>query len=450
MLNKKVLVVTPFFAPETHAAVFRAHKLVKHLKKVGWEPIVLTVDVNYVYNEDINLLKELEGVPIYRARYIEPSIRGLKMALGGEDRTYKTLKDQGAYDNLIETNTIEHNNKPQKQTLSSRIYKYLLDNYLNTPDRFWTWEASAVELGTRIIRDHNIGTIYTTCLPFTTNKIGLRLKKQTGVNWVADFRDPITYAKRMYSHVDRIFLKQKKIQDLTFEFADAVTGLSSAYSLIFHDQYSGKYSDKFTFIPTGLDDDYLPEVTETNDEINEITFVGEYLEEYEDFFFKIFKKAINGLEEGKVPKINIVGNIHINKHTALKYITPLNLLHNVRFFPFIPQKELYRMLSKSRFVILLSGNTSLWWTNFAKLVDYIALKKKVLAFVPDISEARSELNKAGLGIFISNDIVGENKLRELFKSSIKEEKFIDTEYCKKYLASSQTKSFIKIFKNLQQ
>lgn len=448
MLNKKVLVITPFFAPETHAAVFRAHKLVKYLKKASWEPLVLTVDINYVYNEDINLLKELEGVPIYRAKYIEPSIRGLKMALGGEDRTYKTLKAKGAYDNLTEINTSE-SNKPQKQTLSSRIYKYFIDNYLNTPDRFWTWETNAIKLGAKIIKDHNIGTIYTTCLPFTTNKIGLKLKKQTGVNWVADFRDPITYAKRMYSHVDRIFLKQKKIQDLTFEFADAITGLSSAYSLIFHDQYSGKYSDKFTFIPSGLDDDYLPEETESSDELNEITFIGEYLEEYEDFFFNIYKKAINGLEEGKVPKINIVGNIHINKQAALKYLSPLGLQNNVRFIPFMPQKELYRMLFKSRFVILLSGNTSLWWTNFAKLVDYIALKKQVLAFVPDISEARSELKKAGLGVFISNDSKGENKLRELFKISNEEEKYIDVEYCKKYLASSQTKSFIKIFEKLQ-
>lgn len=447
-MKKKILIITPFFAPETHAAVFRAHKLAKYLNRENWEVHVLTVDTNYVYNEDENLLKELEGVTIHRAKYIEPTLRGLRMWLTGKDLTFKTLKAKGAYDNLTEINTSE-SNRPQKQTLSSRIYKYLLDNYLNTPDRFWTWEANAVKLGAKIIKDHNIGTIYTTCLPFTTNKIGLKLKKQTGVNWVADFRDPITYAKRMYSHIDRIFLKQKKIQDLTFEFADAITGLSSAYNLIFHDQYSGKYIDKFTFIPTGLDDDYLPEVTVSRDELNEITFIGEYLEEYEDFFFKIYKKTINGLDENKVPKINIVGNIHINKQAALKYLKPLNLQDNVRFIPFMPQKELYRMLLKSRFVILLSGNTSLWWTNFAKLVDYIALKKRVLAFVPDISEARSELKKAGLGIFITNDVKGENKLRELFLSGNETKESINTEYCKKYLASSQTKSFIKIFENIQ-
>jgi hypothetical protein len=71
MQNKNILIITPFFAPESHAAVYRAHKLVKYLKKEGWSPIVLTVDTNYVYNEDPNLLEDLKNVPIYKTRYIE-------------------------------------------------------------------------------------------------------------------------------------------------------------------------------------------------------------------------------------------------------------------------------------------------------------------------------------------------------------------------------------------
>ena len=43
----------------------------------------------------------------------------------------------------------------------------------------------------------------------------------------------------MYSSNQKIFAKQKRIQDLTFKWADHVTVLSSAYELIFHDQYEG-------------------------------------------------------------------------------------------------------------------------------------------------------------------------------------------------------------------
>ena len=62
MQNKNILIITPFFAPETHAAVFRAHKLVKYLKREGWNPVVITVDTNYNYNEDITLLDDLKEV----------------------------------------------------------------------------------------------------------------------------------------------------------------------------------------------------------------------------------------------------------------------------------------------------------------------------------------------------------------------------------------------------
>ena len=46
-MNRSVLIVTPFFAPQNHAAVFRAYKLAKYLPQFGWKPVVLTVDTQY-------------------------------------------------------------------------------------------------------------------------------------------------------------------------------------------------------------------------------------------------------------------------------------------------------------------------------------------------------------------------------------------------------------------
>ena len=90
-MNKNILIITPFFPPQTHAAVFRAFKLVKYLKRTGWNPIVLTVNRNYLYLEDPDLLDEVQDVPIYQANYIEPTLRGLRMLLGGEDTSLKAI-----------------------------------------------------------------------------------------------------------------------------------------------------------------------------------------------------------------------------------------------------------------------------------------------------------------------------------------------------------------------
>ena len=442
-MNKKILIITPFCAPESHAAVFRAHKLARYLKKVGWKPYILTVDINYTYNEDSALLDELEGIPIHRTKYIEPSLRGLYMWITGKDRTYKTLKSKGQIQgnqNQAQKSDDNHN----KKTLYRKTYKYLLENQLNKPDRFWTWKKSAIEKAKHLIKKEGIQFIYTTCLPFTTNQIGIELKKTTGVKWIADFRDPITYAKRMHSDVFHVFKLQKQIQDDTFKYADHITVTSSSYKLIFNDQYKGKHDHKISFIPSGIDDAYIP--IKKDEKKNEIIFVGEYLKEYEDNFLKIYKKAIEGNPDA--PKIRMIGNIDINKKQASPYIKKLNLEEKIIFEDHMNQKKLYKLMSEAKFSLLIPGKTALWWTNFAKLVDYIALQKKVIAFVPNISEAKNELEKTNLGIFLTED---DTKNIEILKQTFDQENIevnINTDYCKRYLASSQTKSFIQIFDSL--
>lgn len=437
-MNKKILIITPFCAPESHAAVFRAHKLAKYLKKEGWEPQILTVDTNYTYNEVQVLLEELKGIPIHRTKYIEPSFRGLYMWLTGKDRTFKTLKREEKKTDY--TNPKAEESREKKSSLFKTVYNFLLNHYLRKPDRFWTWKKSAIKKAKQLIRDEKIEFIYTTCLPFTTNQIGVELKKTNRVKWIADFRDPITYAKRMHSDIFHVFKLQKKIQDKTFEYADHITVLSSSYALIFNDQYEGEFNNKISFIPTGLDDDYLPK--KDLKEENEIVFVGEYLKEYKGHFFEIYKKAIQGNQNA--PKIRIIGNLEINKKQALPYIKELKLENDIIFEDHMPQARLYNFIQSAKFVLLIPGKSGLWWTNFAKLVDYIALKKNVIVLVPEISEARNELKKAGLGIFLGDDEIENIQiLKHAFENenSITE---VNNEYCNRYLASSQTKSFIEI------
>lgn len=448
-MNKKVLVITPFFAPESHAAVFRAHKLVKYLKRSGWSPYVITVDTNYEYNEDPSLLEELGDIPIYRTRYIEPSIRGLKMALGGEDRTYKTLKSKGYFDiSPSAVASIEQTGTPSREvSLASKLYNYLLNRYLKNPDRFWTWRKSAVNAAQKLIKEEGIGTVFTTTMPFTSNQIGLELKKTCNIKWMADFRDPITYGKRFHSNIPQVFNRQKKNQDETFAMADAIVGASSSFGLIFHDQYAGRYDDKFTFIPTGLDDEYIPKPLDEKN--NVLIFVGEYLKEYKDYFFKIYKRVIQELPPEDIPKISIIGNKEINQSQALQYVHNLDLTEYVTFYDHMPQRQLYENVERARYVLLINGDKSYWWCVFAKLIDYIALKKEVIAFIPEISEARKELTKANTAHFLSfSDESSVKKLKDLFlKRSTEKEPNIA--YCKRYLASSQAKAYIDIFEKLQ-
>ena len=85
----------------------------------------------------------------------------------------------------------------------------------------------------------------------------------------------------------------------------------------------------------------------------------------------------------------------------------------------------------------------MWWNNFAKMVDYIALQKTVIADVPLISEARLELTKAGLGVFLGGDLIEDTT--ELLKILERPNRRVNKQYCRLYLASSQVASFATVF-----
>ena len=44
----------------------------------------------------------------------------------------------------------------------------------------------------KYIQENNIETVITTGPPHSLHLIGLHLKRQLGINWIADFRDPWT------------------------------------------------------------------------------------------------------------------------------------------------------------------------------------------------------------------------------------------------------------------
>lgn len=447
MKNKNILVITPFFAPETHAAVFRAHKLVKYLKKEGWNPIVLTVDTNYIYNENPELLKELKDIEIVRTRYIEPSVRGLKMWLTGKDLTYKTLKQKGFY-NVDTFSRSTEKSIVKKEGFLTKIYNYLLDNHLNSPDRFWTWKYSAIKEAKRLIKKYDINLVYTSSSPYTTLEIGFCIKSDfPNIKWVADYRDPLTYTLRNHSAISSVFKKQKKIEIKALDIADAITGLSSSYKLIYHDLYNGKYDYKMFFVPTGLDDELIP-LKDDIDQSNEIIYVGEYLPNYGTTFFDYY-----GVFQSKYPQLadkvsfTMIGSKDINIKALKKLNINEDLFSRINFVDHIPQVELYKKIQRAKAVLLSPGYNSHWWTNFAKMVDYIALEKQVLAIIPNPSEARTELIKSGLGLFMDSEERAVHFFKELATHNIHLNN-VNQQYCKKYLASSQVQSFIEIFEKL--
>lgn len=442
-----VLMLVPYFAPQTHAAMFRAHKLAKYLPSLGYRPVVVTTDINYLYNENPELLEELPPVvQVHRARFIEPTLRGLRMALGGRDRTFAALKRQPATSVVAPAKVAGEPPRPTKPP--SRSWAGDAVRLLGEwPDRHWTWSASALQLCRRLIREQGIKLIYTSAVPVSPLNAAAKLQREFDLKWVADFRDPVGYGRK---HSASGFLTQPMEQQAlrhAMASADAVTGLADSYGSIFFDLYALPES-RYHFIPTGLDEAYLPAGAQPERDTGMLLHVGEVMPNQSRYTFEVMARARSIAPEVTAPlRLVFVGRREVNEPLIRAMTQSIGgWPYPVEFIDHVPQAQVYAMVQRARACLLIPGRTRYWWTNFAKLVDYLALGAPVIADVPPVSEAREELGKAGQGFFFGGENTeadAEALVAWLRQGSAA--KGSTNTYGRRYTAKEQARAFAAVF-----
>ncbi len=439
-MKRLVLIVTPFFAPQNHAAVFRAYKLAKYLPQFGWKPIVLTVDTQYEFNEDAGLLTDLpDEVEVIRARYIEPTLRGVRMALGGRNRTFKATRPG----NSVGKNTYA---TARPTSTARRAYHSLVVTWLHVPDAYWTWANTAIIAGKRLLRERGISIVLTTAPPFSSFVVGKALQN-AGAKWIADFRDPLAYTQRLSSDAARVYQQQRNIVRDTLENADAITLAASSFQSIYFDMF-GKRGVDPVFIPTGMDTDLVPAVDDVMQRPY-LVFAGEYLSDYDTSFLEAFECAVKQPEVERTGiKLLIVGTLELNRTRVMPLIDKLKLQGHVEFVDQSPQREVYKLLKGAHAGVVIPGARAYWWTTFAKMTDCIGMRKPVVAVVPDPSEARTALTRSRLGVFLDGSPENRAKILTDFLLGKHKLPVPDEDECERYTARRQVQSFVELFESL--
>jgi glycosyltransferase involved in cell wall biosynthesis len=173
-MSKKVLIITYYWPPAGGPGVQRWLKFVKYLPDFGVEPIVYCPENPSYPLLDDNLVKEVsEKVTIIKQPIFEP----YQLASFFSKKKTKTIAS-----GLINT---------KKQSLVEKVLLYVRGNYF-IPDARKFWVKPSVKYLSKYIQENTIETIITTGPPHSLHLIGLQLKKQLDINWIADFRDPWT------------------------------------------------------------------------------------------------------------------------------------------------------------------------------------------------------------------------------------------------------------------
>lgn len=174
-MKKQILIITYYWPPAGGPGVQRWLKFVKYLPEFGIEPIVYCPENPSYPIVDESLLSE-----------VSEDVKVIKQPISEPYRFANMLSKKSS--KQISSGVIP---KKKKQSIIQKLMLYIRGNFF-IPDARKNWIKPSVAYLSEYIQHHKIDTIITTGPPHSLHLIGLELKEQLGVKWLADFRDPWT------------------------------------------------------------------------------------------------------------------------------------------------------------------------------------------------------------------------------------------------------------------
>ncbi|MBQ8855492.1 MAG: glycosyltransferase family 4 protein [Bacteroidales bacterium] len=210
---KRVLIITYYWPPTGGSGVQRWVKFAKYLPSEGWEPVIYTPENPEQLAIDHSLEAEIpEGTEVIKTRITEPY------------KLYKKfLRRSGHSKEAVEVNPVNAQNKSFAQKAAMWVRGNLF-----RPDPRCLWINPSVRYLKKYLEDHPVDLIVSTGPPQSMHLIGRKLAQQTGLPWIADFRDPWTkifYFKHL-SMTKATERWHQKMEKAVLDDADAVVAVS--------------------------------------------------------------------------------------------------------------------------------------------------------------------------------------------------------------------------------
>ena len=228
---KNALVLSFWFPPISGIGGIRAYGLAKYLPNYGWNAIILT--------------QTLPGNPdpelqVIQTPYIDV-VKKWKEWAGLDSK--KTLNEQFK----VKTEKDAPSILDRLVALPSEIITY--------PDVAKGWYDFAIDAAEKIIETEDIGVIFSTSPPATSNLIAKKLSEKHNIPWVADFRDLWTQ-NHYYSYSPIRSYFDRRLEVKTLCHASAITTVSAplAQKLAELHQNAQVFTIKNGFDPTLIND----------------------------------------------------------------------------------------------------------------------------------------------------------------------------------------------------
>ncbi len=183
---KRVLIISYYWPPTGGSGVQRWVKFAKYLPSEGWQPVIYTPENPEQLVVDESLAAEVPAeVEVVKRKIFEPY-----------SLYKKVLRGSGHSKEAVEVNPVNAQNKSFLQ----KVAMWVRGNFF-LPDPRCLWIGPSVRFLKKYLAEHPVDLIVSTGPPQSMHIIGMKLARETGLPWVADFRDPWTkifYFKHLY------------------------------------------------------------------------------------------------------------------------------------------------------------------------------------------------------------------------------------------------------------
>lgn len=353
-----------YFPPCGDVAAQRAVKFVKYLPKFGWQPVVLTARFLYRTPHDPSYLRDIPmGVAVHKVFNPAPTV-----------------------------------------LLPWRI-KSFLDELFLIPDDKILWLPFAVRAGLKIIKREGVDVIFATGNPWTALLVGQRLKELAKTPLVVDLRDPWTQNVNWLWRDEARYKREVQLESQVLGIADHIITVTEPIKEMLMNAYPFA-AGKISVITNGYDGEDFAKGHQALSAQNRqrqkmiITNHGSF---YGYELLEAFLQALQGIFREKPElkekiELRFIGGWG---HKVIKrLIAQLDLKSNVKVMKYVEHSQNIRYLIDSDLLLLIRPQK---YAYSAKIFEYLASGKPILALVPPDGVAAELIRQTNSGLVIEPD-----------------------------------------------
>lgn len=295
-------------------------------------------------------------------------------------RCYKRLRNLGRSSPREDCSRSFNQGPGPEQVNRAWPIRVVLD-WLHFPDDYGGWLIPGILEGRRIIRRERIDVIYSTSPSTVSHLIAMGLKRSAGLPWIADFRDPWEALFPECIYLDENRLKRAaeiKVGERVIASADLVITNTDRACAAYQSRFPQLPAAKFVTLPNGFDPQDFEGISGTYSEGQKLTVM------YAGTLFpglrsptEILEVVADLMHEGCLDPqrfvLKIVGSGSVNYPET----------SGIEVVPRVSHSTSLQMMAKSDILLLLQQSEKYRLQIPAKIYEYMAARKWILAIAPD-------------------------------------------------------------------